>query len=163
MKLVLTHLALMISLSVHCQSKIFPADLDNIVGDWKGSLTYLDYQTNKPFTMPANLVVKQGKNQYQLVLIKVYPNEPKANSKERLKISKDGFRLNKHVVTSRSDLENGQLLIQTEYKGKDNKKKGLIRNSYIMGKNSFIIRKEVQFDYTDDWIKRSEFNYFRKE
>lgn len=64
MKYIITYLFLtmmMISLSTYAQTKVIPEDLKTLIGSWEGSLTYLDYQTNKPFTMPATVVVKQGK------------------------------------------------------------------------------------------------------
>lgn len=145
------------------QNQIFPEDLDQIIGEWQGSLTYLDYQTNQPYTMPANLIIEQGKNDYELVLKNIYPNEPKANNKERMKISKTGLQLNKHNITSRLALENGDIQIQTVHKGKDDRKKALIRYTYLIGKKSFIMKKEVQFNELDPWIKRNEFNYVKKE
>ena len=163
MKLVIVNVLLMTSLSAIGQAQIFPDDLDIVVGEWEGCLTYLDYQTNNPFTMPANLIAEQGKNKYELILKNIYPNEPKANGKEKMKISKNGLRLNNHKVTSRLELENGQTQIQTAYKGKDNTKNALIRYTYIIGKKSFIIKKEVQFNELETWIKRSEFSYVRKE
>ena len=153
----------MISVSVCSQSQIFPEDLKIVIGNWEGSITYLDYQTNEPFTMPANLKVEQGKNKYKLVLKNIYPNEPKANTKNKIKIAKNGLLLNKHTVTSREESENGQIEIKTEHKGKDNNENALIRYTYVIGKNLFIIRKEVQFNEVNEWIKRSEFNYVRKQ
>jgi len=161
MKFLLTYLILAISLSAFSQSKISPNDLERAVGEWQGSLTYLDYQTGEPYTMPANLVVKPGGNEYGLILQYIYPNEPKANSSETIEMSSDGSKLNKHTVTSRQERD-GQIEIHTEHMGKDNDKKALIRHIYIMGTNSFIMLKEVQFDASEGWIKRNEFSYKRK-
>jgi len=152
----------MFSLSAAGQTKITSDDLKTIIGNWEGSITYLDYQTNKPFTMPANLMVKPGKNENQLVLNNTYPNEPKANGSDKIKITKNGLRLNKNVVTSRTGLENGGLQIQTEHEAKDDRKKALIRYSYIIGSDLFVIRKEVKFEKAGNWIKRSEYKYHRK-
>lgn len=141
------------------EKKVFPNDLKIILGDWKGTLTYLDYSSGKPYTMPANLTVKQGKNENELLFIHMYPNEPKANSSEKLKISGDGKQLNNKDVESKEKLPNGQIQIITEYKGKDNKQNALIRNIYILAENQFVIRKEVQFENSDEWVKRNEYNY----
>lgn len=134
-----------------------------IIGNWEGSLTYLDYQTGKPFTMPANLIVSQGKSKDELVLKNIYPKEPKANSSDKIKIDKNGMLLNKNVVTSREELENGHVQIQTEKKSKDDNKKALLRYTYIIGDDFFLIRKEVQFEQSSDWIKRSEYSYQREK
>jgi len=154
---------LILSLSVYSQTKINSDDLKLVIGTWEGDITYLDYQSNKPFTMPANLVVKQGKNENSLILNNIYPNEPKANTSDKIKITKNGVLLNKKMVISREELENGQLQIQTEYKAKDAGRNAVIRNTYSMGSVIFIITKEVKFEKTADWIKRSEFKYARKK
>ena len=143
------------------EKTITTKDLEIIIGEWTGSLTYIDYSSNKPYTMPANLIVKKGKNENQLLLFNIYPNEPKANNTDKIIVSKNGRQLNKKDLSSKQRLLNGQTQIITEYIGKDNKKKASIRNIYILGEKQFIIRKEVQFENTNEWIKRNEFSYKR--
>ena len=162
MRFIVSLLVLIFSLNVYSQSQVLPEDLKILIGEWEGSITYLDYQTNKPFTMPANLVVEQGKNKYQLVLKNSYPNEPKANSSDKIKIAKDGMQLNNNTVILKESLKNGDIKIQTEKKGKDDNKQALIRYTYTVENDNFSIKKEVQFNQEDEWIKRSEFNYKRK-
>ena len=140
---------------------ITPEDLKIILGKWTGSLTYVDYRKNKPFTMPSNVDVKQGKNEKQLLLLITYPKEPNANSKDKIKISENGQQLNKKEVNSRQILSNGQIQITTEYLGKDNNKPALIRNIYIFGEKQFVIRKEVNFENTNNWMMRNEYSFER--
>ena len=163
MKFIITNLFLLLSLSIFSQNQATPEDLKKIIGSWEGKITYLDYQTNKPFSMPANLIVEKGKNENSLVLNNVYPNEPKANNSEKIKVTKNGTFLNKHLVTKRKELDNGQIKIQTEHKGKDDNKTAQIRYTYLVGQNLFVIRKEVQFNQEGNWIKRSEYSYKRKK
>jgi hypothetical protein len=163
MRILLAYLVLIFPLGVYAQTSITPADLKIVMGHWEGSITYLDYSTNKPFTMPADLVVEQGKDENKLVLNNIYPDEPRANNSDKIRITKNGQLLNKHEVTSREEIESGLLQIQTEHEGKDDNKKALIRYTYIIGTDIFVIRKEVQFNKDGDWIRRSEFNYSRKE
>ena len=162
MKFIITNLFLLFSFIIYSQSKITTEDLKTIVGNWEGTITYLDYQTNKPFNMPANLIVEKGKTENSLVLNNLYPNEPKANNSDKIKVTKNGTFLNKNLVTKREELDNGQIQIQTEHKGKDDNKTAQIRYTYLISKNLFLIRKEVQFNQGGDWIKRSEFRYKRK-
>jgi len=138
-----------------------PGDLQVLIGDWTGSLTYMDYSSNKPYTMPSNLLVKQGSNEYQIILQFSYPNEPKANSKEKISIAKDGKQLNKNMVKSRQEMSVGLVKITTENQGKDNNKKALIRNTYLLGTNQFIISKEVKFENSEEWLKRNEYSFER--
>lgn len=143
------------------EKTIVPEDFKELLGDWTGTLTYIDYSSGKPYTMPANLTVEKGKNEYELVLFNNYPNEPKANDKDKLVLSKDGKQLNKKDVKSKEDLADGRVQITIEYRGKDNKKKALIRSVYVLGESQFSIRKEVQFENSKLWKKRNEFKYKR--
>ena len=163
MKYLILNIILLFYLGSYGQTQITPEDLKLILGTWEGSITYLDYQTNKPFTMAANLIVEQGRNKNTLVLKNLYPNEPKANNSEKIKVSNNGTMLNKHIVTQREKLENGHIQIQTEHNGKDDNKRAQIRYTYIIGKKIFLIRKEVQFSQGEEWIKRSEFSYNRNK
>ena len=163
MKFILINIFLLFSLNIYSQTQITHEDLKTIVGSWEGTITYLDYQTNKAFTMAANLIVEKGKDENSLVLHNIYPNEPKANSSDKIKVTKDGTMLNKHLVTKREELENGQIQIQTQHKGKDDNKKALVRYTYIIGRNLFLIKKEIQFQEAGDWIKRSELSYKKKK
>ena len=56
--------------------KVSVNDFSPALGKWKGSLTYLDYTSGKPYTMPAWVEIVPGKS--QVVLGYEYPNEPKA-------------------------------------------------------------------------------------
>jgi len=140
---------------------ITPEDLKTILGNWTGSLTYINYGSGEPYTMPADLIVEQGKSENQLVLSNIYPNEPKANGKGKISISKDGKKLNKEDLKSKQILPDGNIKITTEYLGKDNRKKALIRNIYIMGEEQLIIRKEVKFMDSGNWMIRNEYKFTR--
>lgn len=156
----LTFCALHFMSVTHAQNPISPDDLSVLQGAWTGSLTYVDYGSGKPYTMPANLVAEQGNNVYQFVLQISYPNEPHANSKEKIRISKDGSQLNKTDITSTQVLPNGLLQIITEYSGKDNNQDAFIRNTYILGAKDFILRKHVKFQ-NEEWLMRNEYKFTR--
>lgn len=152
-------IVLLISSKSFAQNTVTTDELKILVGEWKGNLTYIDYTTNKPFSMPANLSVKQNKN--QLILFNTYPKEPKANGKDKIKLSKDGSKINGVEIKSKEILDNGDIQVTTEKVGKDNNLKATIRQTYILGKNRFIIRKEVKFEDSQEWLKRNEYNYTR--
>lgn len=135
-------------------------DFKQVVGYWTGKLTYLDYSSGKPYSMPANLVVVARKNKF--ILVNIFPNEPKANSADKVKISKNGQKINKQVVKSKLVLSNGQTQIMTEYSGKDNNKKATIRMYYMISEQQFIIRKEVKYIGEDTWLKRNEYKYVKQ-
>lgn len=153
----------LITFENYAQVTISSDDLKSLPGDWTGTLTYIDYSSNEPYSMPADLKVEPGANEYQFQLYNIYPNEPKANNKDKIKISKNGQEINKRKVKSKERLSNGSLQITTEYSGKDNNKPALIRNIYTLGVDKFIIRKEVKYENSDEWFKRNEFNYKREK
>lgn len=161
LSIVIIIFALLFSIKNYSQNIVTKDDLQILLGKWTGTLTYIDYSSNKPYTMPANLIVEQGKNENQILLFNNYPNEPKANSKDKIKISKNGELLDNKKVKSKEKLADNQIQIITEYSGKDNKKKALIRNIYIIGEKQFVIRKEVKFNNSEEWIVRNKYSYNR--
>ena len=159
-KLVITCI-LLLSINAQAQNSITHDDLKTVLGEWTGSLTYLDYSTNEPVTMPANLKVEQGNDTLQLNLFSSYPNEPKANSKGRIKIAKNGIGLDNMPVKSLQRTSDGCLVIITRTNGRDKNKKALMRKVYILGANQFIIRQDVKTEGTNVWLNRSIFTYKR--
>lgn len=159
--IILVLFTVLISQWNYSQNTMTTADLSLISGNWTGTLTYIDYGTNKPYTMPATVTVEPRKNEYEVQLLINYPKEPNANSKEKIKLSKDGSLLNKHRIVSRKLITNNEIEIITEYQGKDNNEKALIRTIYVFGQKRFIIRKEVKFADTANWLKRNEYNFIR--
>ncbi len=83
MKYLILLFGFLISANSFAQSIVSAKELNVLTGNWEGTITYLDYQTNKPFTMPANLLVEKGKKDNCLILNNIYPNEPKANNSEK--------------------------------------------------------------------------------
>ncbi len=68
--------------------RVSAEDLRKLSGArWTGTLTYLDYRSNKPTSIPSNLTVTQaGGDENAWVFEYEYPDEPKANGKQTLKI-----------------------------------------------------------------------------
>ena len=139
-------------------------DLSVISGCWEGSLSYLDYTSNKTFTMPADLVIKKIGHTRSFLLSNIYPNEPKANSSDTIILSKDGKRINNETIRSRLHRPNGDLVIVSELTGEDgnDRKEAIFRYTYTIGRETYIHRKEVQFKGQSDWIIRHEYKYSRK-
>ncbi len=139
-------------------------DFKPAFGAWKGTLTYLDYSSGKPYTMPANLrIAKDKANDQQLVLDLEYPDEPRANGKDTLVISKDGSMIDGAVVISKETTGDKYLKIITEKAGIDgnDNRKAIIKHIYTISRRVFISRKEVRFDGEHDFILRNEFNMVR--
>lgn len=144
--------------------KVKTKDLQRLTGaQWKGTLTYLDYGRNKKVSIPSNLTVAQtaGDNlswdfAYQ------YPDEPKADSKDKITISKDGKIIDGETIVERKNLAGDTLRIVTEKAGTDNDKKALFRFTYLLGKTSFSIKKEVKYDDATEFFERNEYSWTRR-
>ena len=145
------------------QTVISVKDFQPVIGSWQGSLTYLDYTTNKPYTMSANVIIEQLGRSSKFTFMNSFPEEPNANWTDTFTISADGKMLNKETVTRKKRLSNGNLEIVTEEMSIDGneKKPALIRHTYTIGKNVFMKKKEVKFVGTGLWIKRNEYRYIR--
>ena len=153
-----------ISCSAQKNSKTSLVDFKKLVGSWNGSLTYLDYSTGKPYTMPANLIVKQIATTHNYSFANIYPNEPSANSTDTVVVSSDGKLFDGKLITSRQKIANGNNEFITEELGKDGNenKPAKIRLTYTFNQSSFSKRKDVQFMGETKWIKRHEYLYTRK-
>src|SRR5579872_6023061 len=99
------------------ERKISGDDFSPAFGKWEGTLTYLDYTSGKPYSMPA--VVTIAATKFQVIFSYEYPNEPKANGTDTLKISEGGSLFDNATVTSKRVVEKGKLELITERAGTD--------------------------------------------
>ena len=139
-------------------------DFKPAFGEWKGSLTYMDYSSGKPYTMPANIIINKDKsNDHRLILDFQYPDEPKANEKDTLIISNDGLRIDDAMVISKEKSVGGVLQIITEEPGVDgnDNRKAVLRHIYSISKRTFFSRKEVKFDGQEKFMIRNEYKMSR--
>ncbi len=86
------------------QPKVNSKDLQRLTGaQWKGTLTYLDYRSNKKVSIPSHLTVTRSvKGKFSWVFDYQYPDEPKANSRDIVRISKDGRVIDGENVIERT-------------------------------------------------------------
>ncbi len=145
------------------QPKLKMKDLQPLSGHWKGTLTYLDYSSNKPYTMPADVGIKPLKKFNAFIFSNIYPNEPKANSADTVFITGNGTMIDGATVKSKRKLGDGNTVIVTERMARDgnDNKPATIRITYTFGNNIFTNIKDVQFEGQSEWIKRHEYNYTR--
>lgn len=135
-------------------------DFKPAFGKWKGTLAYLDYKTGKPYTMPANITISKDENTDRYLLMGFeYPDEPKANNNDTLFFSNNGSQINGAPVTSKLRSKRMGLEIITEKPGIDgnDNRKATIKHIYIIGRKTFISRKEIRFDGEAKFILRSEY------
>jgi hypothetical protein len=134
-----------------------------LLGSWQGTLTYLDYSSGKPYTMPADLEVKRIGKTNKFIFSDIYPNEKSANSVDTVSI--DGKYINNELIKSRRKLPNGDVEIITEEYGKDgnDNKPATFRNTYTLGNTIYKKRKDVQFNGETQWINRHEYSYKKSQ
>lgn len=163
MKTLLSVLLLFVTLQAFSQKKnsVSSNDFKALVGQWKGSLTYLDYSSNKPFSMPAEIKVENFEKTNAIRYFISYPEEPKANEYDTLFISENGTMLNGEKITSKKiDNEKG-LIIITESKGVDGNddKPALFRHTYTISSKNYAMKKEVQFVGEKEWLLRNSYSF----
>jgi hypothetical protein len=141
--------------------RVSKKELKGMVGCWEGSLTYLDYSTGRPYTMPAGMEVKKMNSGPGFISRLFYPDEPKANTTDTFSVSKKRDMLEGGRLVARQKNDSGQLVLVTERNGLDgnDNKPAVIRYTYILGSQKFIRKKEVQFLGSTEWIKRHEYNF----
>ena len=145
------------------EARIKTDDLQILTGtQWSGTLTYLDYRSKKKVSIPSNLTVKpNGEDKWSWLFEYEYPNEPQANSREIVQLSKDGRNMNGEVVVERISLPDNTVRFVTEKKGEDNNRSAVIRFTYSLNAKSFSIMKEVRYEDEDQFFERNRFDWKR--
>lgn len=143
--------------------KVTDRDLRPLTGaQWAGTLTYLDYRSNKKVSIPSKLTVtRSAGDRRSWVFDYKYPDEPKADGKETVTVSEDGRAINGEAVTERSKLAGGALRIVTEKKGRDNDREATFRYTYLISARSFSIKKEVRYEGGAEFFERNQFSWTR--
>ena len=147
------------STALHSQT-LKTENLNLLVGNWNGTLTYLDYKSGKPFTMPAKVEIEKL-DDFNFQIAYNYPTEPKANSLDTFKISSNGKIFNGSKITKILHLLNKGIKITTEkiaVDGNDNKK-AILKHIYTITISTFINRKEVKFLSSNVWLLRNEYKF----
>ena len=136
-------------------AKASPTDFALIEGDgWTGQMTYLDYTTQKPSSIPVALNVKPVAGRTVTYEI-MYPRESKYNATEKLKLSKDGMRLNDKAIIKRDVQDGDSVKIVTLARGRDDNRDADIRTTYELSVSALTISKDVKFDDGDEFFQRN--------
>lgn len=133
------------------------------LGEWTGTLTYLDYTSGKPYSLPVKILISQNKGSLdQLLWEYKYPYEPKANGVDTVKITQNGGGINNERVV---EVVRGKEInfITTEMNGFDGNdhKPAIIRHAYALGSQSLGFKKLVKFQGEDKWVLRNEYSLKR--
>lgn len=146
------------------ENKLQKSDIAMMCGSWEGTLTYLDYSSGKPYTMPANVVISTINASDHLLVQMMYPDEPNANSSDTLHVFGDGGRIDGEKVISRDVMADGTVKIVSEERGKDgnDNSSATFRFTRTISKVAYVVVKEVRFDGSEQWIVRHTYSYKRK-
>jgi hypothetical protein len=161
--ILLVSLILTTALTLAAQSaSLQPADLASLPGTWTGSLTYLDYGSNKKTSIKSDVKVTADASDPQAWTFEyIYPDEPKANGKSVVKLSADGRMFNDQTVIARSTLADGTQKVVTTREGTDNDKKALFRYTYLISPAKFSILKEAKAEGSDAYFERNSYSWTR--
>ncbi|MFN8358722.1 MAG: hypothetical protein U0264_02300 [Candidatus Kapaibacterium sp.] len=142
-------------------ARVQSSDFLKILGKWEGKLTYIDYTSHKPVTMPANVEIRQIGETTSFACFHSYPTEPNANSKDTLTIGNAGTMIDNEKVLSRTALPDGSIEIVTQEQATDGNdgKQALIKHTYTISPTLYRIRKEVLFSGEKEWLQRHEIVY----
>lgn len=131
--------------------------LDNT--NWEGTLTYLDYQSNKPTDVATTMQIKIIENTIEQNIQYVW--EPDKNVKAKTTIKKNGKFFGKQEVISKLVRSDGSILVTTTAKGRDDGKKATFYFTYEFDKDNYKVIKEVQFLNSKERFMRNTYKYKR--
>ncbi|MFK7957092.1 MAG: hypothetical protein AB8B96_13440 [Lysobacterales bacterium] len=147
--------------SFAAEPRLMVSDLEVLSGDpWKGSLSYLDYSSNRIDQIPVEMQFETVKRRGIVYRLK-YPGETQYNTREKLRILADGRRINKEPVTARTELEDGTVIVQTQFPGQDDEQPATIRMTYSLHPQRLEIRKEVKPEGADEFFERNAYRLTR--
>jgi len=143
--------------------RVSPQDLRKLSGArWTGTLTYLDYRSNKRISIPSNLTVTQADGDENAWVFEYeYPDEPKANGKQTLKLEEEGRVFDGETVSERTSLDGGGFRLVTVKRGRDNDKDALFRFTYTLDGAAFSVKKEVRPEGTAEFFERNLYSWRR--
>lgn len=127
---------------------------------WKGHLSYLDYSSEALSEIPVEIQVDEPSGRTLVYAIR-YPGETQYNSGEKIKLSRDGRKLNGGLIIARKRKDNGDLTLVTTNQGKDDNRRADIRMTYTIGSTAFSISKEVRLEGESDYFLRHQYSLGR--
>ncbi|UOG76674.1 DoxX family protein [Hymenobacter tibetensis] len=166
-----TVLLLLVAGSVAAHSLAAPAtvtmqELKAIAQQWNGSLTYLDYKSQRAVTLVTVLNGMQSAPQ-ELVLNFVYqePNGKQVKGYDKVQLSTDGTQLVWDgvplQVSNKTRLPDKTLQLVLEGRGEDNQKSCLIKRTLSLNDHQFSVVKEVKCDNAPGFITRNKYQFQR--
>ncbi len=148
---------ILLVLTTYAQNTIQLSDFKSINNtNWKGTLTYTDYQSGNLETIDATMQFKIHDD--KITTSVQYTYEPNKNYKSSVRIKKNGTYFGNEKVVSFSD-EKGVKIMVTTYRGKDNGKKADMYTTYTLTDKTYSVSKEVVYRDTKERLVRNTYNY----
>jgi hypothetical protein len=121
--------------SFNDNQKISMADFESLQGDgWSGTLSYLNYKSKERSSIPVALSIDTSRRYAVKYSIK-YPGEEQYNDTSKIKISKDGLKIDGKPVVARIVLDTGAIQMVTAFRDKDDNRAADIRMTYTTSTN----------------------------
>lgn len=156
-----TALLCILMLSFANQARVKAIDIKTMEGSWSGTLTYLDYSSNKSVTIPSNItIVQSAKDENTFIVSTYYSDEPKANNIDSMGITAGGKQLaGYHVLSNTLKQQTRTIVASTKGIDGNDDKPATVKKTYIIQPNILTIKKEVQFEGTKNWITRHTYHF----
>lgn len=129
---------------------------------WVGTLTYVDYRSNKKTSIKSELIIKKSPtSDLSWIFDYQYPDEPRANNSSTVTLTASGDTFNDQRVSGKSNTKDGLLRFVGMKDGTDNDRNAIFRYTYLIGPKSFSVRKEVKLEGSTEWFERHEYSWSR--
>lgn len=157
MKTVTTILIYLVVSTLSAQNSLNLSDFEILNNtQWKGQLTYKDYQSGKQQTIDATMQIKiEGKKITSSVQ---YTYEPNKNNTYSVKLKKNGTYFGNEKVISNT-FKNGTRTFITTYEGRDNGKKATMYITHQFNDTSYTFTKEVQYENETERFTRNTYQF----
>lgn len=140
------------------QQKVNISDFESLHNtDWTGEIMYVNYSDSKKVTLPTTLKIQVKNN--NLIFKTNYTTEKSANSKNSIKLRKDGTYLGNEKIIRVQKSTDGSMEIETMYEGKDDNKDATIYITYFFNDTQLSMKKEVEFKDTSEKFVRNQYTY----
>jgi hypothetical protein len=162
MNKVFLYISLLFSIVGNTQPSVSIADFKSLAGKWKGTLTYLDYSSNKLTSIPANTFVEiisdTEFNQYLY-----YTEEPEKDQKTTYNIHALGTALGDRRLIEKIIEPDGSIKLILASTGTDgnDQRQAVFRHIMIISPYQFIITKMVRFNGENKFFERHTYSFSR--
>ena len=156
--------ALFFVISINAQAQLSTDNLSAIVGEWTGTLTYLNYSDDKTLvTLPVEIIATDAGKAIDLLMIFTEPGGGTERRSDKIKLKK------KQIVFS-GDWDLGEAKVQDmnnwevemSKEGLDNNLKANFLQIMRVSGDDILITKKVRYRGEEEYFMRNEYKLKRK-